>query len=288
VKALIFGAGGQVGRALAATAPADCNLVALDRAQCDVTSHDAVARAVRDAAPDLVFNAAAYTAVDRAESEPEAAASLNGAAPGFMAEASKAAGARFVHISTDFVFNGASGVPYRPADRTDPHSVYGATKLQGEQSTAAADPDALIVRTAWVYAAHGANFVRTMLRFMGERERLTIVADQIGTPTYAPSLASALWSLAGAKASGIHHYTDAGVASWYDFAVAIHEDATALDLLQRPVEIVPIPSSDYPTPARRPSFSVLDKSATWAQLGRPAPHWRVNLRACLQEIRQNG
>jgi dTDP-4-dehydrorhamnose reductase len=213
---------------------------------------------------------------------------LNGAAPGFMAEASKAAGARFVHISTDFVFNGASGIPYRPADPTDPQSVYGATKLQGEQSTAAADPDALIVRTAWVYAAQGVNFVRTMLRFMGEREQLTIVADQIGTPTYAPSLASALWSLAGAKASGIHHYTDAGVASWYDFAVAIHEDATALGLLQRPVEIVPIPSSDYPTPARRPAFSVLDKSATWAQLGRPAPHWRVNLRACLQEIRQNG
>jgi dTDP-4-dehydrorhamnose reductase len=288
VKALIFGAGGQVGRALAATAPADAQLVALDRSSCDVTDLEAVTRAIRDAAPDMVFNAAAYTAVDRAESEPEAAARLNGAAPGFMAGASKAAGARFVHISTDFVFNGTGGTPYRPGDPTDPQSVYGATKLQGEQAAAAADPDALIVRTAWVYAAQGANFVLTMLRFMGERERLTIVSDQIGTPTFAPSLSRALWSLAGSQASGIHHYTDAGVASWYDFAVAIHEEATALGLLQRPVAIMPIPSVDYPTPARRPAFSVLDKSATWAALGGPAPHWRVNLRTCLEEIRHNG
>lgn len=288
MKALIFGAGGQVGRALSATAPVEGTLIALDRTQCDVTNPDAVARAIREAAPDLVFNAAAYTAVDRAESEPEAAALLNGVAPGFIAEASKAAGARIVHISSDFVFSGTSGTPYRPADSTDPQSAYGATKLQGEQSAAAADPDVLIVRTAWVYAAQGANFVRTMLRLMAERDRLTIVADQIGTPTYAPSLARALWSLARAEESGIHHYTDAGVASWYDFAVAIQEEATALRLLQRPVEIVPIASAHYPTPARRPAFSLLDKSATWAALGGPAPHWRVNLRTCLQEIRENG
>lgn len=288
MKALIFGAGGQVGRALAATAPADAHFVALDRSRCDVTDPEAVARAVSEAAPDLVFNAAAYTAVDRAESEPEAAARLNGAAPGFMAQASKTAGARFVHVSTDFVFNGTSGTPYLPGDATDPQSVYGATKLQGEQTAAAADPEALIVRTAWVYAARGANFVRTMLRFMAERERLTIVADQIGTPTYAPSLAAALWSLARAGASGVHHFTDAGIASWYDFAVAIQEEAMALGLLQRSAAIVPIPSGDYPTPARRPAFSVLDKSATWAALGGPPPHWRVNLRACLQEIRDDG
>ncbi len=288
MKALVFGAGGQVGRALAATVPADSTLVALTRQQCDVTDGEAVARAVRDAAPDLIFNAAAYTAVDRAESEPEAAAVLNGAAPGLIAAAGKAAGARFVHISTDFVFNGASGTPYCPQDAADPQSVYGATKFQGEQAAAAADPDALIVRTAWVYAATGANFVRTMLRLMAERDRLTIVSDQVGTPTYAPSLARALWSLAQAGASGIHHFTDAGVASWYDFAVGIHEEAAGLGLLERPVEIMPIPSTDYPTPARRPAFSVLDKSASWAVLGGPAPHWRVNLRACLEEIRRNG
>jgi dTDP-4-dehydrorhamnose reductase len=193
-----------------------------------------------------------------------------------------------VHISTDFVFNGASGTPYRPGDAADPQSVYGATKLQGEQAATEADPHALIVRTAWVHAATGANFVRTMLRLMADRDRLTIVSDQVGTPTYAPSLARGLWSLAKADASGIHHFTDAGVASWYDFAVAIHEEAAGLGLLQRPVDIVPIPSTNYPTPARRPAFSVLDKSATWSALGGPAPHWRVNLRACLEEIRHNG
>jgi dTDP-4-dehydrorhamnose reductase len=288
VRALILGAGGQVGRALATTAPADCALVALTRHQCDVTDGEAVVQAVRDAAPDLVFNAAAYTAVDRAESEPEAAAALNGAAPGLIATASKAAGARFVHVSTDFVFNGTSGIPYRPGDAADPQSVYGATKLQGEQTAAAADPDALIVRTAWVYAATGANFVRTMLRLMGERDLLTIVSDQIGTPTYASSLAGALWSLGQKRASGIHHFTDAGVASWYDFAIAIHEEALGLSLLERPVEVAPIPTAAYPTPARRPAFSLLDKSDTWSALGGPAPHWRVNLRACLEEIRRNG
>lgn len=288
MKALIFGAGGQVGRALIDTAPQGSSVIALDRDGCDVTDAGAVARAVREAEPDLVFNAAAYTAVDRAESEPDAAELLNGAAPGFMASASKAAGARFVHISTDFVFNGTSGTPYRPQDPTDPQSVYGRTKLHGELSAAAADPHALIVRTAWVYAPQGANFVRTMLRLMGDRDRLTVVSDQIGTPTYAPSLAGALWSLGRAGASGIHHFTDSGVASWYDFAVAIFEEATGLGLLQRPVQIAPIPSVDYPTPARRPAFSALDKSATWAALGGPAPHWRANLRTCLEEIRQNG
>jgi dTDP-4-dehydrorhamnose reductase len=243
---------------------------------------------VRDAAPDLVINAAAYTAVDRAESEQDAAFLLNGAAPGVIASASRAAGAAFVHLSTDFVFNGAAGTPYRFDDETYPQSVYGRSKLQGEAAVAAAYPAALIVRTAWVYSLQGANFVRTMLRLMGEREHLTIVADQIGTPTYAPSLARALWSLGQARAGGIHQFTDAGVASWYDFAVAIFEESTALGILSRPVEIIPVATVEYPAPARRPSYSVLDKSATWAALGGPAPHWRVNLRACLEDIRRNG
>jgi dTDP-4-dehydrorhamnose reductase len=284
VKALVFGAGGQVGRALTQTAPAGIALVALDRLECDVADTDAVARALHDAAPDLVINAAAYTAVDRAENDQEAAFSLNGAAPGVIASASRAAGAGFVHLSSDFVFNGAAGMAYRPQDRPDPLSVYGRSKLQGEAAVAAADPAALIVRTAWVYAAQGTNFVRTMLRLMTERDRIKVVADQIGTPTYAPSLSRALWSLGRARSRGIHHFTDAGVASWYDFAVAIFEEAIALDILRRPVEIVPIATAEYPSPARRPAFSVLDKSHTWAALGGPAPHWRVNLRACLHDI----
>jgi dTDP-4-dehydrorhamnose reductase len=288
VKALILGAGGQVGRALAATAPPGAALVALDRTGCDIADRNAVEQAIGAAAPDLVVNAAAYTAVDRAESEPEAAERLNAQAPGWIAAASRAAGARFVHISTDFVFDGRAGSPYRPDAATNPQSVYGRTKRDGELAVLAACPDALIVRTAWVYAAAGGNFVNTMLRLMAQRDRLTVVADQIGTPTFAASLAAALWTLAQGKARGIHHYTDAGAASWYDFAVAVHEEGQAAGLLDRPVDIVPIPTSDYPTPAHRPAFSVLDKSATWAAMGRPAPHWRSNLRICLKESSRHG
>jgi dTDP-4-dehydrorhamnose reductase len=167
-------------------------------------------------------------------------------------------------------------------------SVYGVSKLEGELAVQAADPNALIVRTAWVYAAEGANFVNTMLRLMHERERLGIVADQVGTPSHAASVARALWALADARASGIHHYTDAGVASWYDFAVAIEEEARAFELLARPMRVEPIATADYPTRARRPAYSVLDKSATWAALGGPAPHWRVNLRAMLRELKEIG
>ncbi len=282
MKALIFGAGGQVGRALAESAPKGAETIALTREECDVADPAAVADAVAAARPDILFNAAAHTAVDRAESEPELAENLNALAPRRMAEAARGVGARFVHVSTDFVFDGEAGRPYPPEAAANPLGVYGRTKRAGEQAVLAADPAALIVRTAWVYAPWGANFVRTMLRLMRERDRLAVVADQVGTPTYAPSLAGALWRLAQAGASGIHHFTDSGVASWYDFAVAIQEEALALGLLDRAIEITPIPTSAYPTPARRPACSVLDKSATWTLLGAAPPHWRINLRTCLR------
>lgn len=288
MKALIFGASGQLGRALARTAPPGTDLVALDRAQCDVTDPDAVARAIAAAAPDLVLNAAAYNAVDKAEAEPEAARQLNALAPGHIAAAARAAGARTVHVSTDFVFDGAASVPYRPEDAAAPCSVYGTTKLAGERAVVAADADALIVRTAWLYAPEGANFVNTMLRLMGERAEIGVVADQIGTPTWAPSLAAALWSLADKGAHGLIHYTDAGVASWYDFAVAIEEEARASGLLAKPVTIRPIATADYPAAARRPAFSLLEKEATWGLLGESAPHWRVNLRRNFQELKAHG
>ncbi len=288
MKALIFGASGQVGRALVSSAPEDAEIVGLTRDDCDVTDRNAVTAAIRAARPSHVFNAAAYTAVDRAESEPDRAGMLNAAAPGWLAQAARDAGARFVHVSTDFVFGGTSGRPYTPDHPTRPLSVYGRTKRDGETAVLAADPDALIVRTAWVHDAAGANFVRTMLRLMAECDRLNIVADQLGTPTHAPSLARALWALAAKGASGIHHFTDAGVASWYDFAVAIHEEALALGLLERATAIAPIATADYPTPATRPACAILDKSATWALLDRPPPHWRVNLRLCLNEIARNG
>lgn len=284
MRALILGAGGQVGRALLAAAPEGTEAVPLSRADCDVGDEAAVRTAVRAVRPDLVFNAAAFTAVDKAESEPDAARRLNAEAPGVIAAAARESGARTVHVSTDFVFGGPGERQRRPEDPTRPEGVYAQTKLDGEAAVRIADPAALVVRTAWVYAPTGTNFVNTMLRLMAERDEVRVVADQIGTPTWAPSLAAALWRLAELRASGIHHFTDAGIASWYDFAVAIAEEARAMGLIEAPARIVPIATADYPTPARRPAFSVLDKSETWALLGRPAPHWRVNLRANLQEF----
>jgi dTDP-4-dehydrorhamnose reductase len=283
MRALILGATGQVGRALAAAAPAGAQIVALDRAACDIGDAGQIERAVSDAAPDILFNAAGYTAVDKAEEDGDSATRLNAAAPGLIAAAARRAGARTVHLSTDFVFDGRSSRPYRPDDATAPLSVYGRTKLDGEHAAAAADPDVLIVRTAWVYAPSGGNFVNTMLRLMRERDPVEVIADQVGTPTRAASLAHALWALAAAGASGVYHYTDAGVASWYDFAVAIAEEGAAAGLLAAPATVLPIAASARPSAAARPAFSVLDKSATWSLLGQASPHWRTNLRASLRE-----
>jgi len=282
------GAGGQLGRALQATVPAGVDPVALDRAALDIGDAAAVMARVRDLAPALIINAAAYTAVDKAESDAETAHRINADAPGHLAAAAAAIGARFIHISTDFVFDGTSGTPYRPDHPTAPLGVYGATKLAGERAVQAAQPDALIVRTAWVYGDTGHNFVRTMLRLMAERDEVRVVADQIGTPSYATGLARALWALDAAGATGIHHWTDSGAASWYDFAVAIQEEALAIGLLTRAVPVIPIATSDYPTPARRPSYSVLDKSAAVALVGTSAPHWRVHLREMLGVIKTHG
>lgn len=288
MKALILGATGQVGRALAADVPAGWEAIALGRGAIDLSRSETIAPAIRDAAADLVINTAAYTAVDKAESEPEVASQVNGVAPGQIAAAARDAGARLIHISTDFVFDGSKSTPYRPADETNPLSVYGATKLAGELAVAKADPAALILRTSWVYAAQGGNFVHTMLRLMREREQVRVVADQIGTPTSAASLAKAIWSLAQGHSSDIYHFTDAGVASWYDFAVAIEEEARALELLSAPVAVVPITTADYPTPARRPGFSVLDSRATWDAIGSVPPHWRSSLRNVLRELNDLG
>jgi dTDP-4-dehydrorhamnose reductase len=205
-----------------------------------------------------------------------------------MAEAARTAGARFVHFSTDFVFNGKSNIPYGRDAAPDPLSVYGRTKLEGERRVAATAANALIIRTAWVYAADGANFVNTMLRVMRERGRVRVVADQLGSPTHASSLARATWALVAARARGIHHFTDAGIASWYDFAVAIAEEGGAAGLLDRAPNVEPIPAADYPTPARRPAYGVLDKQATWEAIGYIPAHWRTELRTMLKELKDIG
>jgi dTDP-4-dehydrorhamnose reductase len=212
--------------------------------------------------------------VDKAESEPELAASINRDGAGFVAAAAAEVGAFCVHISTDFIFDGRSGTPYEPASVPNPLSVYGRTKLEGELAVRAACPDAAIVRTAWVYALEGKNFLRTMLRLMAERSEVRVVADQVGTPTHADSVAAAIWALATRRAAGTWHWTDAGVASWYDFAVAIADTAHAMGLLPKRPTVVPIATEEYPTPARRPAYSVLDKRGTSLALGIRPEHWR--------------
>lgn len=276
MRALIAGAGGQLGRALQACVPAGVTVIAPPEAEFDITSPDSVAAAVAAARADIVVNAAAYTAVDKAETEPEIAHRINAAAVATLA----AHAPKLVHISTDFIFDGSASMPYAPNAAPNPLGVYGATKLGGEM---VAGPEALIIRTAWVYAARGGNFVHTMLRLMRERPEVRVVADQIGTPTHAAGLARTVWALAGER--GVFHWTDAGAASWYDFAVAIQEEALASGLLDRAVPVIPIRTSDYPTPAQRPAYSILDKTKTWAITG-PAAHWRHELRLCLQAMKE--
>lgn len=285
MKVLIVGANGQLGKELSRAAPAEARIVRHDIDTLDITDAAAIAAIVSEVQPDVVFNAAAYTAVDKAESEEEAALAVNATAVGYLAGAARRADAQFIHVSTDFVFDGRAGVPYPPDAPTAPIGVYGRTKLAGEK---AAGDNALIVRTAWLYAPNGGNFVRTMLRLMAERPEVRVVADQIGTPTYAPGLAAALWMMAAKGTKGIHHYTDAGACSWYDFAVAIQEEALAAGLLGIEVPVIPIRTADYPTPSQRPHYSVLDKSSAFAILGGPTPHWRQNLRRMIAEIKSNG
>ena len=281
---LVVGAGGQLGRALQETAPPAATIVAVGHDALDITDDSAVAEMVANTGPGIIVNASAYNAVDKAETEPEIARAVNAAAVGTLARSAAEIGARFVHVSTDFVFDGTAGCAYRPEDLPAPLSVYGLTKWEGERLATIMAPDSLIVRTSWVYAVQGKNFVHTMLRTMAKSD-VRVVTDQIGTPTFAPGLARALWSLISQKAQGIYHYSDSGVASWYDFAVAIQEEARALDLLSSSPQIIPIVSDEWPAPARRPKFSVLDKTKTWKALGAAAPHWRVNLREMLHMVK---
>ena len=286
MKVLITGAHGQVGKCLLASAPPGVTAIGLTRAQLDVGDAAAVSEALQTHEPAVVINAAAYTAVDRAETEVDAARRVNGLGPRHLARAARACGARLLHISTDFVFDGTGSVPYVPNAPTAPLGTYGLTKLEGEQAVTELAPDASVVlRTAWVYAAHGANFLRTMLRVMAEKRQVRVVADQVGTPTAADALAGVLWQLTQRPdITGIQHFTDAGVASWYDFAVAIAEEATVLGLLAPGVRVSAIGTVDYPTPARRPSYSVLDKRALLGALALEPDHWRVGLRRVLRTL----
>lgn len=285
MKVLITGATGQLGGALQRTAPPWAEVSAIGSADCDLTDQGMLRAHLTVEAPELILNAAAYTSVDKAESDEDAARAINARAVTAMVEAMAESGGKVIHVSTDYVFDGSSSTPYAPQAKRNPQSAYGRTKAEGEDVLRAND---ILVRTAWVYEAGGANFVRTMINLMKEREELSVVADQIGSPTWATGLARTLWGLVERGETGIFHHSDAGVASWYDFAVAIAEEAHTIGLLHRIPVIRPIATADYPTPARRPAFSLLDCRATRTTLGEEPVHWRTNLRLMLKEEKKLG
>jgi dTDP-4-dehydrorhamnose reductase len=288
LRVLVTGANGQLGRALVATVPANTQVRAVTRAELDIGDSSRVQQLIESFRPDVVINAAAYTLVDKAETEVTEAERGNIDGPRNLALAIRdSRSSRLIHVSTDFVFDGSRSTPY-PADAVPaPLGVYGRTKLAGEQVVRdVLGERALIVRTAWVYDAEGKNFLRTMLRLMGERGAVRVVADQVGTPTCAHSLAEVLWMFAARPdLQGTFNWTDAGVASWYDFAVAIAEEAVSTGVLKSMPEITPIASHEYPTPVHRPAYSVLDKSATHGVLGLPHVHWRQRLREVMSQVR---
>ncbi|MCB4400503.1 dTDP-4-dehydrorhamnose reductase [Synechococcus sp. MU1625] len=292
MKVLLTGAGGQLGQALIASAPQGLELVATSRQELDLADPDACRGAVEQHQPDWVLNAGAYTAVDKAESEPDLAHAVNTGAPEAFAHALDQQGGRLLQISTDFVFNGTQGTPYQPEQPREPLGVYGASKAAGEaavQDVFGTGGRGLILRTSWVIGPVGKNFALTMLRLHRERDQLGVVADQVGCPTSTLNLAIACWrslEVAGeSELPAVMHWSDAGAASWYDVAVAVGRIAAELGLIDTPAEVQPITTADYPTPAERPAYSLLDCTGTRAALQLNGQHWQHALRDVLQQAK---
>lgn len=295
-RILLLGADGQLGTELRRSLAAQGELVAatlsgtIDGAACetaDFSQPDSLPALLGRVAPDIVVNAAAYTAVDRAEQEVELVFRINAEGPDVLAATCASRGAMFVHYSTDYVFDGQGTRPYREDDTTSPLGVYGASKLAGEIAVLSSGARHMVFRTAWVYAAHSHNFLRTMLRAGAERDTLRVVADQVGTPTPAALLADVTAQalrVDAAAPSGLWHLTPTGQASWHDFAEAIFEGAVARGLLARAPRVEAIATADYPTPAARPAYSVLDCGALQRDFGIVLPDWRAGLAATLDEL----
>ncbi len=287
MKILVFGQTGQVATELQRRAGGETELTCLGRDAADLSDPAACAAAIAAQDCDAVINAAAYTAVDKAEEEEALAQAVNGDAPAAMARAAAEKGVPFLHVSTDYVFDGSGQAPWRPGDATAPLGAYGRTKLAGEDGVRAAGGTHAILRTSWVFSAHGGNFVKTMLRLAGSRDRLTIVADQVGGPTAAADIADALLTMAaafhrGEGTSGTYHFSGAPDVSWADFAREIFAQAG------KTVEVVDIPTANYPTPAARPLNSRLDCSASETHFGLPRPDWRRSLAAVLDDLKGQG
>jgi dTDP-4-dehydrorhamnose reductase len=289
MKVVVIGKNGQLAWELARLNTEQVEVVCLGREQIDITDRVSLEKTLSVLKPDAVVNAAAYTAVDLAEKEKDAAYLINATAVGNLAKVCSQLFLHFVHVSTDFVFAGESGVPYLPSDVYAPLGVYGASKAEGEKLIIQNLPEqSCILRTSWVYSSHGQNFVKTMLRLMEEKPELGVISDQIGSPTYAKGLAEACIYAACNSVIGIHHWTDAGVASWYDFAVAIQEIGLSLQLLNKEIPIKAISTKDYPTPAKRPSYSVLNKTSLAKDFsGLQLVHWRVQLNKMMKELKES-
>jgi dTDP-4-dehydrorhamnose reductase len=286
MKVLITGKGGQLAWELEQLAPELYKVISVGKDELDITNEKLVSAFIAETKPDLVINAAAYTAVDLAEKNIELAYAVNELGVKYLGQACKEIGARILHISTDFIFDGTNTSPYQTETKPNPLNVYGASKLAGDIALNEILPEAsVIVRTAWVYSANGNNFVKSMLRLMQEKPQLGIIYDQVGTPTWAKGLAQWLWIIAAKpEVMGTYHWTDAGVASWYDFAIAIQELGLEKGLLNNAIPVIPIPTSAYPTPAKRPAFSVIDKSSAEEVSGLKTTHWRKQLSLMMDEI----
>ena len=281
-RILVTGANGQLGnevRLQAALYPEDTYFFT-DVAELDICNREAVMQYVKLNAIDLIINCAAFTALDKAEEEVALCEKLNTEAVGYLAEAAEANGASLIQISTDYVFNGKSFLPYKETDEPCPNSVYGRTKLAGEKKALQLCPQTLIIRTAWLYSTFGNNFVKTMIRLGKERESLGVIFDQIGTPTYARDLAKAIFAaFHQGIVPGIYHFSNEGVCSWYDFTKAIHRMSGITAC-----KVAPLHTDEYPTKAARPSYSVLDKTKIKQTYGLEIPHWEDSLKDCLEQL----
>ena len=293
MKVLLTGAGGQLGTALQKSCPGAVELIVTDQAELDLSDAKACAEMVAALKPDWVLNGGAYTAVDRAEKQTQLAEAINAAAPRAFAEALAELGSgRLLQISTDFVFSGMQGHPYGAQDPVAPLGVYGASKARAEAAVfEVLGPErACVLRTSWLYGPVGKNFCLTMLRLHAAKaaagEALNVVADQVGCPTHTAGLAAACWQVLARDIGGMQQWSDAGVASWYDFAVAIGEEAVAIGILATAAKVNPISTAEYPTPAQRPSYSLMDCSASRKALGLEPLHWRQGLRKVLADIEQ--
>jgi len=285
LKILVTGSGGQLGREVVLAFIAQGHKVTgVDHAELDLAGSGDVAAAIAAYKADWIINCAAYTQVDRAEEEAGLAFAVNRDAAGAIAKGAQQSHSRMLHVSTDFIFRGKQATPYREEDQGDALSVYGRSKWEGEQAVREVLPQALILRTAWVYGVHGNNFVKTMLRLMAERDEIKVVDDQIGTPTWTADIVRAMQALVENDAAGTHHFTNEGVASWYDFAQAINDQAGQMGMPVNTTRVTPIPTADYPTPARRPAYSVLDKTKIRPLLDFDIPHWRTSLDSMLHQL----